>query len=230
MRISTGNFYYVSLLTFSFIHSMMGLLICKYDPFWQEINVESLILRWLLRPVGLLFFSNEHFKRHIHLFQWGYYNSDLMKIFWQVLSLAYNIEIEMIIYHPKEKLAFRYWKQCQQSYFRGKMHPQKCWGENLESARWSETWMCFILTGLCFYARWSETWMCFILTGLCFYGYREDIKQAFLDSLPALFQSSMKSPVMSSQILDVLSELSSRALDPSTAGISVFIDSVLGIA
>ena len=212
MRISTGNFYYVSLLTFSFIHSMMGLLICKYDPFWQEINVESLILRWLLRPVGLLFFSNEHFKRHIHLFQWGYYNSDLMKIFWQVLSLAYNIEIEMIIYHPKEKLAFRYWKQCQQSYFRGKMHPQKCWGENLESARW------------------SETWMCFILTGLYFCGYREDIKQAFLDSLPALFQSSMKSPVMSSQILDVLSELSSRALDPSTAGISVFIDSVLGIA
>nr|XP_022307369.1 testis-expressed protein 10 homolog isoform X2 [Crassostrea virginica] len=58
---------------------------------------------------------------------------------------------------------------------------------------------------------------------------REDIKQAFLDSLPALFQSSMKSPVMSSQILDVLSELSSRALDPSTAGISVFIDSVLGV-
>ena len=32
----------------------MGLLICKYAPFWQEFSVKSLILRWTLRPVGLL--------------------------------------------------------------------------------------------------------------------------------------------------------------------------------
>ena len=35
--------------------SMMGLLIYKYEPFWQEVSVKSLILRWPLRPVGLLF-------------------------------------------------------------------------------------------------------------------------------------------------------------------------------
>ena len=38
-----------------FIYSMMVLLICKYESFWQEVMVESLILRWSLRPVGLLF-------------------------------------------------------------------------------------------------------------------------------------------------------------------------------
>ena len=32
----------------------MGLLIYKYEPFWQEVSVKSLILRWPLRPVGLL--------------------------------------------------------------------------------------------------------------------------------------------------------------------------------
>ena len=31
------------------------MLICKIEPFWQEVSVESLILRWLLRPRGLLF-------------------------------------------------------------------------------------------------------------------------------------------------------------------------------
>ena len=28
---------------------------CKYAPFWQEFIVKSLMLRWTLRPVGLLF-------------------------------------------------------------------------------------------------------------------------------------------------------------------------------
>ena len=37
------------------IYSMMGLLIYKYEPLWQEVCVKSLILRCLLRPVGLLF-------------------------------------------------------------------------------------------------------------------------------------------------------------------------------
>ena len=36
----------------------MGLLIYKYEPFWQEVSVKPLILRWPLKPVGLLFFSN----------------------------------------------------------------------------------------------------------------------------------------------------------------------------
>ena len=38
-----------------FIYSMIGLLICKYEPFWREVSVKSLILRWPLRPVGLLY-------------------------------------------------------------------------------------------------------------------------------------------------------------------------------
>ena len=32
-----------------------GAVGCKYEPFWLEVSVESLILRWLLRPVGFLF-------------------------------------------------------------------------------------------------------------------------------------------------------------------------------
>ena len=30
--------------------------VVTYEAFWQEVGVESLILRWPLRPVGLLFF------------------------------------------------------------------------------------------------------------------------------------------------------------------------------
>ena len=52
-------FLYMPLL--NFIYSMIGLLICKYEPFWQEISVESLILRWLLRPVGLFVISQEKY-------------------------------------------------------------------------------------------------------------------------------------------------------------------------
>ena len=42
-----------------FIYSMMWQLICKYEPFIQEVSVEYLILRWPLRPLGLLLFSPE---------------------------------------------------------------------------------------------------------------------------------------------------------------------------
>ena len=38
---------------FSFI-LWMGLLICNYEPFWQEESVWSMILRWLLKLVGRL--------------------------------------------------------------------------------------------------------------------------------------------------------------------------------
>ena len=34
----------------------MGLHICKYEPYWQEVSVDYLILRWPFRPVGLLFY------------------------------------------------------------------------------------------------------------------------------------------------------------------------------
>ena len=55
-----------------FIYSMMGQVKCHcwilfilwwgswcaniYESFWQEVNVESLILRWPLKHLGLLFF------------------------------------------------------------------------------------------------------------------------------------------------------------------------------
>ena len=37
-----------------FIYSMMGLLICKYEPFWQEVSVKSPLYSGD-RQVGLLF-------------------------------------------------------------------------------------------------------------------------------------------------------------------------------
>ena len=36
------------------IYFMMGLLMCRYGPFWQKVSVDSRILRWPLRPVALL--------------------------------------------------------------------------------------------------------------------------------------------------------------------------------
>ena len=53
-----------------FIYSMMGLLIYKYEPLLQEVSVKSLILRWPLRPVGLLFI--------IHL--WKCFQYDVQEI------------------------------------------------------------------------------------------------------------------------------------------------------
>ena len=41
-----------------FIYSMMGQRICKYELLRQEVSVESLILRWPLRPLGLLYVNN----------------------------------------------------------------------------------------------------------------------------------------------------------------------------
>ena len=37
--------------------------IYKYEPFWQEVSVKSLILRWSFRPVGLLFLTDEGIKQ-----------------------------------------------------------------------------------------------------------------------------------------------------------------------
>ena len=46
----------IELVFFKFI-IILRLLMCKYAPFWQEVSVNSLILGWPLRPVGLFFFS-----------------------------------------------------------------------------------------------------------------------------------------------------------------------------
>ena len=42
-------------LCYFFLFYYDVLLICKYEPFRQEVSVESLILRWPLNPMGLLF-------------------------------------------------------------------------------------------------------------------------------------------------------------------------------
>ena len=43
----------------------MGLLLYIYDPFWQEVGVKSLILRWPLRPVGLLLINQSSVSREV---------------------------------------------------------------------------------------------------------------------------------------------------------------------
>ena len=46
--------YDAALLYHRWFSFMMGLLIYKYEPFWQAVSVKSLILSWPLRPLGLL--------------------------------------------------------------------------------------------------------------------------------------------------------------------------------
>lgn len=58
--------------------------------------------------------------------------------------------------------------------------------------------------------------------------YREDTKHAFLDLLPALFRSCVRNPVMSGQIMEVLRDLACRTTNTNSAGVSVFVYSVLG--
>ena len=47
---------------------MMELLIYKYEPFWQEVCVKSLILGWPVRPVGLLLLKAGNMVENIHLY------------------------------------------------------------------------------------------------------------------------------------------------------------------
>ena len=44
----------------SIVNSVTSLLVCKFEPFWLGVSVESLILRWPLRPVGLWSLSSFH--------------------------------------------------------------------------------------------------------------------------------------------------------------------------
>ena len=64
MMTQKGSTKIVNFMTPVFIYSMMEQLIFKYEPFWQEISVESLILRWPLRPLGLLLFKAAKFNSH----------------------------------------------------------------------------------------------------------------------------------------------------------------------
>ena len=72
----------------TFIYYMMGVLICKYESFWQEISVYSLLLRWPLRPVGFLFLlvlTSDHteWKKKLSntiYYIFFYYNVDF--VFW----------------------------------------------------------------------------------------------------------------------------------------------------
>ena len=55
------------------IYSIIGQLICKYEPFWQEVSVKSVILRLPLRPFGpLVAFVKRTLSKHlyIHLHAW----------------------------------------------------------------------------------------------------------------------------------------------------------------
>ena len=56
----------------------MGLLIYRYEPFWQEVSVKSLILRWPLRPVGFFFVTETNCK-------WYWYEKKLRTILFVVL-------------------------------------------------------------------------------------------------------------------------------------------------
>ena len=38
------------------VYSMIGLLRYKFEPFWQDVSVKSLIIKGPLRPVGLLLY------------------------------------------------------------------------------------------------------------------------------------------------------------------------------
>ena len=49
------------------IHSMIDLLLCLFDSFWQEDSVEFMILRWLIRSVGLLFFLADNWSNNFFL-------------------------------------------------------------------------------------------------------------------------------------------------------------------
>ena len=73
-----------------FIYSMMGLLMYKYEPLWQEVSVKCLILRWPLRPVGLLFFF---LRRIIIIYNWW--------IIWSLMRHWVEIPIKLL----KQRLA-----------------------------------------------------------------------------------------------------------------------------
>ena len=72
----------------------MGLLIYKYEPFWQEVSVKFLIFRWPLRPVVLLLSLYYTFIRRNHHCKWPGF---VVKLF--LLSLYYLFKLFIYIYY-----------------------------------------------------------------------------------------------------------------------------------
>ena len=85
-----------------FIYSMMGLLIYKYEPFWQEFSVKSLILRWPLRPVYLLFYS----RNAIFPVSGSVFVQDFMQFFLQIKKCTSFLLLYLLFFkkhHERER-------------------------------------------------------------------------------------------------------------------------------
>ena len=55
-----------------FIYFMMWLLICKYEPFWREVNIESLILSDCYKVALGVCFALKSWKKYLLLFTYLY--------------------------------------------------------------------------------------------------------------------------------------------------------------
>ena len=68
-----------------FIYYMMGLLICEYENFWPEVSIESLTLRWPLRPVGLLLENFSWYKAGKFYEDYKYLYAIMLKGWWSAV-------------------------------------------------------------------------------------------------------------------------------------------------
>ena len=60
--------------------SIMGLVICKYMPFWHKVSVKSPILRWPLKPLGLLF-------------SWVFPSMNWLKMIFIIVGIVWSFKI-----------------------------------------------------------------------------------------------------------------------------------------
>ena len=91
-----------------FIYSMMGQLISKYEPFWQEVSVESLISRWLLMLWVIvwiikvifefvsLIIINVHFRQFVSKKNWVFSKSSFL-LFLSIKIFYSNSEIHLAL-------------------------------------------------------------------------------------------------------------------------------------
>ena len=87
----------------NFIYYMMGLLICKYEPFWQEVSVKSSdsLLRWPLRPLGLLLIAYDLLKKFWVLIEFLFYKEINYRIIASLLKFkkrCFNIFGNVLVY------------------------------------------------------------------------------------------------------------------------------------
>ena len=96
---------------------MIGLLIYKYEPFWQEVSVKYLIFRWPLRPVDLLFlfvyYCNTTFYSRLLIFK---------KIIKSTVHLFINSVLLEFLY-VKQNLSYIGVRFCAESCFQ--LHPSE---------------------------------------------------------------------------------------------------------